>query len=662
MRFVDPDRFATLKATGKLPSPKGLALAIIRLLQKEDFRIAELVQLVQSDPAIAGRVLYFANAAAFGRSRPIVSLQRAIVALGSFRVRDLVIGLSVMQDHRNGQCGSFDYEVFWAHSLATGIASQELANVTGLAAEEIFTIGLLARIGELALASVYPIEYDAVLKTPNTLEKLEAEEHSLFGLTHRELGASLLCEWGMPEMLAEAAFHHEQPDASGFPDGSRTQTLTYALSFASGLASLCLANEELRWSLLPVVLARAARLGLGGESLNRIVDHMVERWCDWGSKLHIRTQKIPPFEEILSAAPPVRQMMATSAPHARTTNAAMPACNDTKLTPAGQNGNARPRLRVQLIGIPLHDLPPLMQQIERFGHQPVLSEESGNMIVVDKAHPPEIVIADLATNPTYANDFCKRLRQTAHGKESYILFLVDNESSEHVNDAGRIGADDVLIKPVNDQALRAHLNLATRMRSMRDEIHRERLDTMRSTDEFALAQKRLLQDALTDPLTQLPNRRKGLDFLATELIYSRTTGVPVACMMIDIDYFKVINDTHGHAAGDAILRQLGRLLRQSARSEDLVFRFGGEEFVAILTRAGEHSAHAIAERLRLHVEKTNFKWQQHSIHVTISIGLAVAKPAMDSQALIEAADVALYQAKNSGRNCTVIWRAPAPAA
>ena len=109
MRFVAPDRFAELKATGKLPSPKGVALSIIRLLQREDYRIGDLAQLVQTDPAIAGRILYFANAAAFGRSRPIVSLHRAIVALGSFRVRDLVIGLSVMHNHRSGQCPEFDY-------------------------------------------------------------------------------------------------------------------------------------------------------------------------------------------------------------------------------------------------------------------------------------------------------------------------------------------------------------------------------------------------------------------------------------------------------------------------------------------------------------------------------------------------------------------------
>ena len=88
--FVDPTRYDSLKATGKLPSPKGVALAIINLLQRDDFHVADLVRLVQSDPAIAGRLLQISNAAIFARPRPIVSLQRAIVALGAFRVRDKI--------------------------------------------------------------------------------------------------------------------------------------------------------------------------------------------------------------------------------------------------------------------------------------------------------------------------------------------------------------------------------------------------------------------------------------------------------------------------------------------------------------------------------------------------------------------------------------------
>ena len=477
MRFVDPDRYAALKATGKLPSPKGVALSIIRLLQRDDFRIPELVQLVQSDPAIAGRILYFANAAAFGRSRPIVSLQRAIVALGSFRVRDLVIGLSVMHSHKSGLCAAFDYEVFWGHSLATGIACQELAHFTQIASEEIFTIGLLARVGELALASLFPDEYSDVLLAAREQRLAMAPlEQERFGMDHHELAATLLGEWGLPEVLITAAFHHENPDAAGFADGSRVQTLTHSLSFASALAHLCMVDEESRWSLLPSLLARAARLGIGGDALNDLVDRMVERWREWGAKLNVRTQDIPPFSEILAATPPMRRM---------------------GTVPDSENRRAlTPCLHVQLIGIPLEDLKPLMQQIEDLGHQPVLVDDLAEGLAQVLRRPAQIIIADMSMPGLKATDFCRNLRQTPTGKECYALLLAPPENEGRILEFIDAGADDVLVKPLNMQTLRVHINTAARMLILKAEIQRERLGIMRSTDEFAVAQKRLLELSL----------------------------------------------------------------------------------------------------------------------------------------------------------------------
>lgn len=631
MRYVDPDRFEALKATGKLPSPKGVALSIIRLLQRDDFRISDLVQLVQSDPAIAGRILYFANAAAFGRSRPMVSLQRAIVALGSFRVRDLVIGLSVMHSHRIGVCKSFDYEGFWGHSLATGIACQELAHFAQIASEEIFTIGLLARVGELALASIYPEEYsDLLLIAKERGSDITVLEQEHFCMDHHELAASLLGEWGLPEVLIQAAFYHEAPDSGGFADGSRVQTLTHSLSFASSLAHICMVDEESRWSLLPALLARAARLGIGGDSLNELVDRMVERWREWGAKLQVRTQDIPPFAEILAASPPMRRMGTTSDTENRRTRG--------------------PCLNIQVIGLRLEELKYLMEQIEALGHQPVLVEDTPEDLAQTLRHPAQIIIADLMPK-LKATDFCRALRQTPQGKESYLLLLAAPEHESRVLEAIDAGADDVLIKPLNAQALRAHINTAARMLLLREQIQRERLGIMRSTDEFAVAQKRLLQDALTDTLTQLPNRRNGLDFLASEWVFAQSSGAPLACLMLDIDHFKRINDNFGHAAGDAVLRQLAEVLKRTSRAEDMVFRYGGEEFAAILTNANLRSALLIGERIRVLVEKTDFEWEEKHIPVTLSVGVAISTGSeADCLALIQAADTALYQAKEGGRN------------
>ena len=630
MRFVAPDRYAALKATGKLLSPKGVALAIIHLLQRDDYRVADLVQLVQSDPAIAGRILYFANAAIFARSRPIVSLQGAIVALGTFRLRDLVIGLSVMNEHRQGRCTGFDYDGFWAHSLATGIACQQLARFSQIASEELFTIGLLSRIGELALASIFPQDYSELL--------FAASEHSLdltpleqqrFGMDHLDLAASMLAEWGLPEVLIQAAFHHDNPDAAGFADGSRVQTLTHCLSFACALAKLCMVDEESRWSLLPALLARAARLGIDSDELNALVDGMVRRWREWGAKLHLRTQDLPPFAEILAASPPMRRMGA-----------------------AGDSERRRPPcLLVQLIGIAPDERSPLEQQIEDLGHRTELLEATDQGLAQALEHPGQIIIIEMATTGPKVADFCRQLRQSALGKDCYALLLASPELESIAIQAVDAGADDVLIKPLNAQTLRVHLNAAARMLIVKEEIQRERIGVMRSTDEFAVAQKRLLQEALTDPLTQLPNRRNGLDFLASEWVFAQSSGAPLACLMLDIDHFKRINDDYGHAAGDSVLRQLADILKSSARSVDLVFRYGGEEFAAILTNTDLRAALQIGERIRALVEQNEFRWEEQRIPLTLSVGVSVSPAAKgDSLTLIQAADAALYQAKESGRN------------
>src|SRR5208282_1708071 len=139
MKLVDPIRYVKLKASGRLPSPKGLALAIIRMLQEDDYKIDDLVRLVQSDPSIAGELLKFSNAASFGYGRPIVSLSEAVTTLGTFRIRVLVLAFSVLNDHRGGRCPQFNYEQFWSRALAAAISAQALAPYAKINAEENFT-------------------------------------------------------------------------------------------------------------------------------------------------------------------------------------------------------------------------------------------------------------------------------------------------------------------------------------------------------------------------------------------------------------------------------------------------------------------------------------------------------------------------------------------
>lgn len=314
-------------------------MAIVKLLQCEDFKIDDLLRLSQSDPAIAGNLLKFSNASSFGHSHPIVSLSKAITTLGAFRVRNLVLALSVLHNHRSGDCPQFDYGWFGSRSLASAISAQALASYARTAPEENFTAGLLSCVGELALASIFPERYGEILSASDQASHKRLElEHEAFGTDHRELTATLLVEWGFPEIFVSAVYYCEAPAA--MLEGSRN---------------------------------------LG---------------------------------------------------------------------------------------------------------------------------------------PTYS-------------------------------------------------------------------LHKERKGLAASAGEWAETNRRLIHVAMTDPLTQLPNRRHGLDTFSAERYFARTNNLPPACLKIDIDHFRNINDRYGHKAGDAALARLSIPLQTGARNEYPVFRYGGEEFCII---------------------------------------------------------------------------------
>ncbi|NND73506.1 MAG: diguanylate cyclase [Ilumatobacter sp.] len=159
---------------------------------------------------------------------------------------------------------------------------------------------------------------------------------------------------------------------------------------------------------------------------------------------------------------------------------------------------------------------------------------------------------------------------------------------------------------------------------------------------------RIAEQSVTDPLTGLKNRRAFLERLDEEIDRSRRYGLMLSVAMIDVDHFKAHNDTYGHAAGDVTLEQIGKILESESRASDLVARFGGEEFIVILSGADVDCAAVLAERFRRSVERTD--WDESS--VTVSIGVASMPPdSVEADALIQAADAALYRAKAQGRNC-----------
>ena len=156
--------------------------------------------------------------------------------------------------------------------------------------------------------------------------------------------------------------------------------------------------------------------------------------------------------------------------------------------------------------------------------------------------------------------------------------------------------------------------------------------------------------ALTDPLTALPNRRAFERGVAGLRLDNRES----ALLILDLDHFKLVNDTHGHAAGDYVLQQVSMILRANMRSRDLLSRLGGEELAVLLPDTGASKAQDIAERLRCAIEGLDIHWEGQTIKITASFGVSVAPGATPSNVLFVEADAALYAAKRNGRNRVVL--------
>jgi two-component system cell cycle response regulator len=165
--------------------------------------------------------------------------------------------------------------------------------------------------------------------------------------------------------------------------------------------------------------------------------------------------------------------------------------------------------------------------------------------------------------------------------------------------------------------------------------------------------ERLEALAHVDPLTQLPNRRALIVKLVAELERVRRYNAPLSVLMIDVDHFKLVNDTHGHLAGDQVLEAIGNVLSHAARTVDTVARYGGEEFAIVLPETGQQGAVAFAERLRSKIESNPFAiGRGQELHLTISVGVTTFPGAAGNTAedLLDCADQALYRAKQDGRN------------
>jgi len=237
---------------------------------------------------------------------------------------------------------------------------------------------------------------------------------------------------------------------------------------------------------------------------------------------------------------------------------------------------------------------------------------------------------------------CSQVRSLERTRNVPILAVAEADNNQRLVRGLEIGINDYLIRPVDKNEMLARV---------RTQIKKKRY-TERLRDNMQMS----IEMAITDALTGLFNRRYMETHLSTLVEQAATRGKPLAALILDIDYFKSINDTHGHDAGDDVLREFSLRIRKSIRNIDLACRYGGEEFVIVMPETDMAVATMVAERLRRRIATEPFAIQQgaRNLDVTISIGIAALDgPADNAAGLLKRADTALYRAKRDGRNRVV---------
>lgn len=248
---------------------------------------------------------------------------------------------------------------------------------------------------------------------------------------------------------------------------------------------------------------------------------------------------------------------------------------------------------------------------------------------------PQLAILDWMMPGMDGVEICRALRARATVPYVYVLMLTARGQKQDIIEALEAGADDYLVKPFDKYELGARLTVGKRILDLQQ--------------RYLEACEDLRVQAARDSLTSLWNHAAILDQLEQELSRGVRQRTPLGLLMADIDYFKQVNDTHGHATGDEVLRQVARTFKGIVRPYDSVGRYGGEEFLFVLPGCESESTLKLGERVREEVARLTI---DQKLHVSISVGATAYEgdQTVMASALLRGADEALYRAKRNGRN------------
>jgi two-component system cell cycle response regulator len=626
----------------------AIAVKLVNLTYDPDVRIEALGKIIEADPALAVKVLQTINSAAFCLPVKVTSISRSVNLLGVDEVRRIALTMLLFSKMIQRKSGQFDCLFFWQHCLFVAELSRRIASALQHPDPEmVYAAGLLHDVGKLALEIHGKLTYSQFIGSlHNSSHSPLEEEKRFFGLTHTEMGLALCLEWQLPmPITGVVSHHHAMPDLHSpfYPYRTEIAIVAFAnyIAWLQGISSAShtgppqLSPQVFEW--LPVdgldmaglveetdKAMRAARefYSIEFPDVNRLRAKLLQTSIAMSRNYHNPAK---------SASPASLRHIAGSltAPHQSLEPADFVPWTLKSIKHDFDFDRVLlfridPRRRSLVVS---HACP----GIDEAGLEIDIGRVSGRLLNCLRERKAVLIHASL--EPENA------LIKTLNTAEFIAVPVLS-----HRRLAGVIYADyGISGKPINARILEEIVAVAAQL-------------------GIALANARHYEmqkeQAQLDSLTRIYNRGM-LEFSLSQIFRRPAEELHnVALGFVDIDCFKLFNDRCGHQKGDEIIRLVADMLKRLTRPGDLVGRFGGEEFLFVLTDTDESDVRAYAERIRSEIEKRGktMKPRFQNLDLTVSIGVVIYQPNFrDFNELIEAADQAMYRAKMAGRNRVVLF-------
>jgi diguanylate cyclase (GGDEF)-like protein len=662
---------AALALLHELPPLSAPAYQLIQALSNEDTDRHLLARLIEQCPSLSGKLVGLSNSAYFGRTSHINSVSDAIFVIGFRTVRSLATATALQAPFSNNRCPAFQPGRFWLQAMLTAHVARELAkkasSLLSIHPDEAYLAGLLHGIGLLALAHLFPEELDQILKPPKPPSSPLTERfHQQFGATHHSVGAALLQRWHLPELYTCTTAHYANPDYEG-TCWMPCRLIALAHDWADRVI-----HQDNSSTFDQHGLNLLGIKPVDGEAVNTRCLEQLESFMELAELISGEKPAFCEPEMVADAALELKDRLVNTIESL----SALSALTEIDVQARTEEGVLRGALQVLMANHNMQRCSIFLVQGDELLNAAGLSWSEHHTVSAQKPLGPVntqrfkvgeglIGLAASTGQMQHCRDcsvdprFKHTPKDTVDGPGSIISVPIcfQKETLGVLNISHR---EPNIFNEWDERFLYVFCNLLGQLitsnrllRTMEHEIEQRTL-------ELEVALERAESLSILDGLTGVHNRRYFISNFSTLIEQCARYRHKLALLMIDVDDFKQINDTHGHLEGDRILKAIADILKHCARGADIIARFGGEEFIVALQDTDCDGATQVAERILEQIRLLSCGRGAHQCGITASIGLScyrtsAAMPIKTPEQWIQEADEALYRAKHSGKNRIAVY-------